>query len=50
MLVEEGRMNSSTYNRPEKRPSTMPNYVKTISKKLSTDVPKQMTSSLETRY
>ena len=48
MPVGEARMNSSTYNRPEKGPSIMPSYVKTRSKKLSIDVPKRMSSNSET--
>ena len=45
MAIGEEKTISSTYNRPKKRPSIILNYDKTISKKISTDVPRWMTSN-----
>ena len=45
MPVVEEMMNSSTYNRLERRPSIMPSYVKTRSKNILIEIPRYMTSN-----
>jgi hypothetical protein len=44
MLVKEEMMNSLVYNRPEKRLSIMPIFVKTVSNKILIDIPRKMNS------
>jgi len=45
MPHEEGRMNSLMYIKPEKNILTILNYTKTISKRLSKNIPRWITSN-----